>query len=207
MPILGCHFRQDTGVPVPEGNVVFDRIAVLPFQEVVPEDLLNGVVRCPLCGTVFSAAKAAGRPEIVVERLFLDELEKRKPKFNVISGEHVEGVYRQIVSTSLLKAPLKMILSDTGKALGAEGIVIGYVYRFRERKGEPFAAEKPASVAFEIHMMRVDDGVLVWKGTYDRMQRSMMEDLFQASSWKWITAEELAAEGMQQVLTTFPGLP
>jgi hypothetical protein len=206
-PVLGCHFRQDAGVPAPEGRIVFDRIAVLPFQEVLPDDLLTGIVRCPLCGTVISAAKADGRPEMVVERLFLGQMEKIKPKFSVISGEHVAGVYRQVVSTAPLKTPFQSILSSTGKELGAEGIVTGYVYRFRERKGEPFAVENPASVAFEIHLNRVEDGALVWKGTYDRTQRSLMEDLFQASSLKWITAEELADEGMRQILKTFPGLP
>jgi hypothetical protein len=187
--------------------VAFDRIAVLPFQEVLQDDLLTGVVRCPLCGTVFSAETADGRPEMVVARLFLEQLEKEKPKFSVISGEHVTGVYRQVVSTAPLKTPFPTILSSTGREVGAEGIVTGYVYRFRERKGEPFAVEKPASVAFEIHLTRVEDGALVWKGTYDQTQRSLMEDLFQASSLKWIRAEELAAEGMRQILKTFPGLP
>ena len=207
MPILGCHYYQDALIPAPEGRIVFDRIAVLPFQQVVPEDLLSGAVRCPLCGTIFSGAKAAGSPEMVVESLFLEQLEKRKPKFSVISGERVAGIHRQVVSTVSLKTPLQRILSDVGRELGAEGIVTGYVYRFREREGGPFAVNKPASVAFEIHLTRVEDGALVWKDAYDRTQRSLMEDLFQASSWKWITAEELAAEGMQQVLKTFPGLP
>ena len=207
MPILGCHYYQDAGIPAPEGRIVFDRIAVLPFQQVVPEDLFSGAVRCPLCGTIFSGAKTVGSPEMVVESLFLEQLEKRKPKFSVISGERVAGIHRQVVSTVSLKTPLQRILSDVGRELGAEGIVTGYVYRFREREGEPFAVNKPASVAFEIHLTRVEDGALVWKDAYDRTQRSLMEDLFQASSWKWITAEELAAEGMQQVLKTFPGLP
>jgi len=206
LPILGCHYRQDAGVPAPEGRIVFDRIAVLPFQQIVPEDLLDGVARCPLCGTIFGAAKAAGSPETLVEARFLEQLEKREPKFSFIAGERVAGVYRR-VSMASLKIPLRQILCDVGRELGAEGVVIGYVYRFRERKGEPFAVEKPASVAFEIHLIRVEDGVLVWREVFDRTQRSLMEDLLRASSWKWVTAEELAAGGLEQVLKTFPGLP
>jgi hypothetical protein len=206
MPLLGCHYRQDAGIPVPEGRIVFDRIAVLPFQQIVPEDLPSSAMRCPLCGMIFDAAKADGSPETVVEARFLEELEKSKPKFSVIAGDRVAGVYRR-VSTASLKAPLLQIVRDVGKELGAEGIVIGYVYRFRERKGEPFAAEKPASVAFEIHLIRVEDGVLVWREAFDRTQSSLMEDLLHVSSWKWVTAEELAAGGLEQVLKTFPGLP
>jgi len=179
---------------------------VLPFQQIVPEDLQSGAVRCPLCGMIFSAAKAVGSPETVVEARFLEQLEKSKPQFSVLAGERVAGIYRR-VSTASLKTPLLQIVRDVGKELGAEGIVIGYVYRFRERKGESFAAEKPASVAFEIHLIRVEDGVLVWRDAFDRTQSSLMEDLLHVSSLKWVTAEELAAEGMEQVLKTFPGLP
>lgn len=179
---------------------------MLPFQQIVPEDLLSGAVRCPLCGMIFSAAKAVGSPETVVEARFLEQLEKSKPKFSVIAGERVAGVYRR-VSTASLKTPLRQILRDVGSELGAEGIVIGYVYRFRERKGEPFAVEKPASVAFEIHLIRVEDGVLVWRDAFDRTQSSLMENLLQVSSWRWVTAEELAVGGLEQVLKTFPGLP
>ena len=205
LPILGCHNRQDAGIPAPEGRIVFDRIAVIPFQQIAPEEVQNGAVRCPLCGVIFSAAKAVGSPETVVEARFLEQLEKGKPKFSVIAGERVAGVFQR-VSTSSLKTQLQQILRDVGSELGAEGIVVGYVYRFRERKGEPFSVERPASVAFEIHLIRVEDGVLVWREAFDRTQSSMMEDLLQASSWKWVTAEELAVKGLEQILKTFPGL-
>jgi hypothetical protein len=208
---MGCHYRQDTGTPAQEGKVVFERIAVAPFQQIVPEGTESGGVRCPICGSVFTATKAAGRPEAVVEAHFLEQLQKSKPKLSIISGERVAGVYRQ-VSTSSLKTPLRQVLQDVGRELGAEGIVAGYVYRFRERKGESYTVERPASVAFEIHLLRVEDGVLVWRGAFDRTQSSLMEDLLQILSFyrekgRWVTAEELAEEGLEQVLKTFPGLP
>jgi len=104
------------------------------------------------------------------------------------------------------------VLRKVGSELGAEGVVSGTVYRFRERKGVAYAVDQPASVAFEIHLLRVSDGALVWKGSFDRTQTSLMEDLLQAPSFyrgggRWVTAEELAAEGMEQVLKTFPASP
>lgn len=208
LSILGCHYRQDAGLPAPEGVVVFDRIAVLPFEQIHPDDLNSGAVRCPLCGAIFSAEKAIGRPETVVETRFLEQLQKSKPKFSIIAGERVAGVYR-LVSAASLKAPLRQVLRDVGRELGADGIVTGYLYRFRERKGEPYAAEQPASVAFEIHLHRVADGVLVWRGSFDKTQGALMEDLLQIPSFyrekgRWVTAEELAEEGLEKVLKTFP---
>jgi hypothetical protein len=184
---------------------------VLPFEQILPDDLHSGTVRCSLCGAIFGAVKAVGRPETVVEARFLEQLQKSKPQFSIISGERVAGVYRR-VSAASLKTPLRQVLRDVGSELGAEGIVTGHVYRFRERKGEPYAAEQPASVAFEIHLLRVEDGVLVWRGSFDRTQSALMENLLQAPSFyrekgRWVTAEELAEEGLELMLKTFPGLP
>ncbi len=204
--MLGCHYRQDEAVPVSEGKIVFDRIAVLPFQQIVPEDPRGDAVRCPICGTIFSAERAVGSPEKVIEARFLEQLAKRKPNFSVLAGEKVAEVYRRVSAASLQTPPLQ-ILRDVGSELGADAVVIGYVYRFRERIGEAFSVEKPASVAFEIHLIRVEDGVTVWRDAFDRTQSSLMEDLLSATSWKWVTAEELAAGGLGQVLKTFPGLP
>lgn len=191
--------------------MVFDRIAVVPFEQIVPEESHSGTVRCALCGAIFGAAKAVGRPETVVEARFLEQLQKSKPNFTIISGEGVAGVYRRVSSASL-KIPLRQLLRDVGSELRVEGIVTGHVYRFRERKGGPYAAELPASVAFEIHLLRVEDGVLVWRGSFDRTQSALMENildapLFYREKGRWVTAEELVGEGLEQVLKTFPGLP
>jgi hypothetical protein len=209
--LAGCHHRQEAIAPAPEGRVVFERIAVVPFEQMVPEGVERGGVRCPLCGTVYTASRAVGRPETVVEDHFLRQLKDLKPKFSVFSGERVAAVYRN-VSASSLKAPLKQVLSEVGRELGAEAVVAGYVYRFRERVGEAYAVERPASVALELHLLRVEDGAVVWRGAFDRTQSSLMEDLLQVLSFyrekgRWVTAEELAEEGLEQILKTFPGLP
>lgn len=209
--VMGCHYRGDTSVSLPEGKIVFDSVAVVPFQQVAPEDAMSGAVRCPLCGIIANATRTPGNQEAIVETVFLEQLDKRRPKFTLIDRERVAGVSRRISADSLT-APLRQVLQDVGRELGAEGVVAGYVYRFRERKGVSYAVEQPASVAFEIHLLRVSDGVLVWRGTFDKEQSSLMEDLLQFASFyrgkgKWLTAEELTGEGIEQLLNTFPGLP
>jgi hypothetical protein len=208
--VMGCHYREDSAVSAPEGRVVFDRIAVVPFQQMVPDESMSGTVRCPLCGITVTASAAEGNPERVLETLFLEQLDKNKPKFSLIAGERVAGIFRRVSSDSL-KTPLRQVLRDVGNELGAEGVVAGYLYRFRERKGVAYTVEQPASVAFEIHLLRVSDGALIWRGTFDKTQSSLMEDLFQFSSFyrgkgRWVTAEELTEEGLEQILKTFPGM-
>jgi hypothetical protein len=208
---MGCHYRGDSGIPLPEGKIVFDSVAVAPFQQIAPEEAMSGAVRCPLCGMIINAKESPGSPEAIVETAFLDQLDKKRPKFTVIAGERVAGVFRRISADSLT-APLRQVLKDVGNELGAEGIVAGYVYRYRERKGVSYAVEQPAAVAFDIHLLRVSDGVLVWRGAFDKEQSSLMEDLLQFASFyrgkgKWLTAQELTEDGIDQLLNTFPGLP
>jgi hypothetical protein len=209
--VIGCHYREDSGVPLQEGKIVFDRIVVAPFQQVAPEGSLGVAFRCPLCGMIFNAAGSPGNPEKILETLFIEQLDKKRPKGPVITGERVAGVFRRISADSLTIS-LREVLREMGNELGAEGVVAGYVYRYRERKGVSYTVEQPASVAFEIHLLRVSDGALVWRGSFDKTQSSLMENLLQFASFfrgkgKWVTAEELTGEGVEQVLKTFPGLP
>src|SRR5512137_351181 len=53
LSFLGCHHRPDAGMSAPGGTVVFDRIVVVPFEQILPEDLFSGTVRCSLCGAIF----------------------------------------------------------------------------------------------------------------------------------------------------------
>ncbi|HBB15781.1 MAG TPA: hypothetical protein DCZ97_01840 [Syntrophus sp. (in: bacteria)] len=208
--VVGCHYRGEAVVSDSEKNPVFDRIAVVPFQQIAPEDREGGAVRCPLCGITINAVGTPGNPEKILETLFLEELNKNKPKFHLLDRERVAAVFRR-VSANSLKSPLNQVLRDVGGELGAEGVVVGYVYRFRERKGVAYSVEHPAAVTFEIHLLRVSDGALVWRGFFDKTQSSLMEDLFQISSFfrgegRWVTAKELMGEGLEATLKTFPGL-
>ena len=208
---MGCHYRGEAVAGEPEQHLAIDRIAVVPFQQIAPEGGEGGAVRCPLCGITIDAAGAPGHPEKILEALFLEELNRQKPKFQLLEGERVAAVFRRISAVSLKTNPIQ-VLRDVGSELGAEGVVAGYVYRFRERKGVAYSVEAPASVTFEVHLMRVSDGALVWRGFFAKTQGPLMEDLFQISSFvrakgRWVTAKELMGEGIEAVLKTFPGLP
>lgn len=73
------------------------------------------------------------------------------------------------------------------------------IYRFQERKGGNFAADKPASVAFHMHLMK--DGVLGRVFVYSEEQKALTQNLFTIGKYlqrggKWVTADELAEEGI-----------
>jgi hypothetical protein len=185
------------------------RVAVISFQPLISAEERGNTVICPLCGIGYSSGKILKGSEKIVEEIFIDKLHKSR-EVELIPSDKVQGVYKRIASESL-KEPLLNILRKVGKELGADVLVVGYVYRYTEREGYNYSAKHPASVFFEIHLIKTIDGSIIWRGFFDKMQKSLMEDVFQISSFvkgggKWMTARQLTEQGMNKIFETFPGL-
>jgi hypothetical protein len=207
--IFGCQAMQGISTSeLPGQQIALSRLAVLPFQDLTPDDPAARMVSCPLCGGIFHTEKLASSAEKVVEDLVLASLREYK-QFTVVDPALTADVYRRIAASGPATQP--EILQKTGKELNVDAILVGYVFRYRERKGYPYSVEKPASVAFDLHLLRVNDGLIVWRGSFDKTQSSLMEDVFQFSSFfsrggKWVTVKELSADGLTAILETFPGI-
>ena len=188
-------------------GLVIKRIAVIAFQPLLPEEGSTMVV-CPLCSGGYSSGKIEKGAEKIVQEGFVDKLRDFK-EVQIIPLEKVTAVYNRVAAEAL-KKPLLAVLKKVGAELKADAIAVGYVYRFTERVGYDFSAEHPASVAFEIHLLNVKDGSTIWRGVFDKTQKSLMENVFQASSFfkgggKWLTASQLAKQGIDEIFKTFPG--
>jgi hypothetical protein len=67
----------------------------------------------------------------------------------------------------------------------------------------------PASVAFDLHLIDVDSGEIIWTGNFDQTQRPLSENILELGSFfkrgaSWVTAEELAKGGLEDILRRFP---
>jgi len=192
---------------LPQQDVVFDTVAVVPFQKVHSGDRQVTTVRCPLSGVVMSACESSPDAGKNVEKIFTERFFACGQPV-ILPSQRVGGVYKRIVSDSFTTSPLET-LQQAGKELGVDAVVAGYVFCFRERKGYTYSIESPATVAFSVHLVRVSDGTLMWSGIYDRTQKSLTENVLDISSFirmggKWVTAEELAVEGVDEILDVFP---
>ena len=101
------------------------------------------------------------------------------------------------------------IYVQIGKALSADGVLGGHVYRWRERQGTDYAASRPASVAFDLYLMSAGDGMILWKARFDKTQISLSENLldlqtFLKAKGRWMTADELAEIGLTDFVETLP---
>jgi hypothetical protein len=209
--LCGCQGASGVSTSLlQEKGAIFKRIAILPFQNLSTEEAARNAVAVTMPASALKTKNEPKTPERIIEDLFWDGLAASK-KFDLVSPDRAGGILEQVTNTSF-KTTLAEAVQKVGAELEADGVVVAYVYRFRERRGYDYAAEKPASVFFEIQLFRSRDGSIVWKGIFDMTQTSLMENMFRASylvkdRGRWITAKELAKEGMEDTLKKFPGLP
>jgi len=208
MPVLmGCASSTPVRPETAKEPAVPKKIAVIAFEKLASDDG-SRVARCPVGGTVFNTCALPQNAEGLVQEYFLHRLEK-SGKFAVIPPYQSDSVYRK-VKIDNEKASATQQLQMVGKALEVDAVVIGYVSCFRERVGYAYSAERPASVTFGIYMIQSSDGDLVWGRIYDKTQQSFSENVLQSSTFfsrglKWVTAAELAEDGVEEILKTFPG--
>jgi len=90
------------------------------------------------------------------------------------------------------------------KRLKADAALIGQVLLYQERVGNRMGASPPAAVGFEVKVVAAD-GQVLWVGNYFERQRPMTEDLMGfIRRWTFVTAEELARYGVDEVMKQFP---
>ncbi len=193
---------------VPPEPFRFRRILVMPFQDMSRVYGENVTVQCRICGNIFTTGSVeAGAEKVLTERM-ISMLKNRFP-FDLVPQEQAEGVQSEILSSEKFELSEPALLARTGSGVDADAVFSGKIYRYIAREGTRFSVNSAASVAFEVDLIRVSDGKTVWSGKFDETQRSLFENLFQFSDFwkrrgKWVTAEDLAAEGLEKIFETFP---
>ena len=82
------------------------------------------------------------------------------------------------------------------------------IYRFQEREGGNFSVVRPASVGFHVHLYEGDKISDVF--VFDETQQALSENIFRFFTFlrrgaKWITAGELAREGIHKAIDALAG--
>jgi len=182
-------------------------LAILPFFIERGEDPGRGAI-CPICKRVYSRGEILPGSKNTLTRLLQQKMEAIET-FKVLPIEKMEEALshwdKKQFEEKLIPSSLQL-----GKKLNVDFIIVGFLFRFEERIGSPIGVEKPASAGFDIHLFRLRDGIEVWQGKFDETQRPLSENLFKIGSFfrrkaSWLTAEELASVGMDEMLKRLPG--
>jgi hypothetical protein len=184
-----------------------EKILILPFKDMasVFGESANG--RCPVCGKVFTTGEVAeSAAGMLTEHSFI--LLKGRKGIQLIPSSQAQGVMSGLLAGSNKTLQERNLQLEIGRALNADAVFAGYIYRFKERVGGEYSVDLAASVAFDIHLIRVEDGRVLWSAHFDETQQVLSDDLFQLGLFlrrkaKWITAKEMAISGLEDMLKDF----
>jgi len=105
------------------------------------------------------------------------------------------------------QAALKDYIALADK-MRAKYLMLPVLYGFAERKGSALSASRPAQVGFHLHIYNVKDGKEIWGGDFHEKQQPLSENILELENFirrggKWLTADELAREGISRLLDRF----
>ncbi len=207
--LIGCSTKSPPPPPEPPSEPLHIKtLVILPFQNMVDTYGVNVTIQDRLSGNVYTTGHVeTGADQKITAQA--TSLLKGRRGLTLIPESLAEGAVSSILSAEKAEIPERELLAKVGASVGADAVLAGKIYRFQERDGTGFSVNTPASVAFELDLVLVSDARVVWYGHFDETQQSLFEDLFQWNTfWKrkamWITAEQLALEGLNSVFETFP---
>ncbi|MES0363398.1 MAG: hypothetical protein ABUK14_05555 [Desulfobacteria bacterium] len=205
--LVACASRGQTPVTESPRALNIRTVLVVPFNSATERYEIGATVRCSMCGAVFVAGPVTPGSEKYMTQQIMTFL-KAKTTYTLIPPGEGEGARSKILSESIRLSDRDLLL-EMGRKLKADAVLSGTIYRFRQRVGTGFSVDTPASVAFDLHLVRVADGHLIWVGHSDETQQPLSDNLFKLSRFvegggAWLTAEELARFGLNRSMATFP---
>jgi hypothetical protein len=182
-------------------------ILVIGFRPVILPDERPGMVRNPLTDAIRYAEPIR---QDVADKLtygLFDHL-TRSGGFHFISPRDARSQSSTIDSPSRIRGDVNLYLR-IAESLSADAFLAGYIWRWKDRKGAELAVEIPASVDFDLYLIRMDNKAIVWKYEFDKTQQSLAENLldlktFLRAKGRWLSALELAELGLEKIVEAFP---
>ncbi|HIJ57125.1 MAG TPA: hypothetical protein HPQ03_13525 [Deltaproteobacteria bacterium] len=206
--VFGCKSKVVSPEKTAE-SYHFKRVAIVPFQNMTEKYGEKVTIRGGISGRFYTTDKVAEGADYLLTGRMTTYIQGRK-NLELIPVSQTEGAFSGVLSKEGGKelSELEMIVR-VGQELGAEAVVVGKIYRFIDRDGTDYSVRSSASVAFDVFLIRVEDGRVIWSGRFDESQRSLTENLFDIGTFmkrrgRWVTAEEMAIDGLNDLLETFP---
>jgi len=195
--------QQETG---PSWDSV-ESIGVMPFVKGKYGSEISESLNCTVC-LLLNDPKDLVQDSDLILTLYTQKALQKRLREKVIALEESKDFYERIPRDESKDSP-RSLAQRLGKALNADLMILGNVWKYRERIGGSQGISEPASVSFAIYMIDVPSGKLIWKGVFSETQRSLAENTLRARTFfergsKWLSADELAAFGVNEIFQKFP---
>jgi len=183
--------------PLPKLN----RIAILPMDRASAK--VSERPACNLSDSVIDTSNVPPQPAQTLTRILFDRY-SNDSRFLVVPEGRCMGFLNNFLASNISQSQVSLIRSF-GKQLGVDAVLYGKLYRYRERIGNNYSVQRPASVGFDLNLIRTRDGAILWRYNFDKTQQALTENLFdfgfyRSEGMRWLTADELARYGMEKAL-------
>lgn len=137
--------------------------------------------------------------------LLKEKLNHLPYEFRFLSLNEFNNLLAEILSSG--DTSHSKIVQVLTERTGTDALLYGKIYRYKEREGTGFAVNEPASVAFGLVLYEGKTGKTLWAELFDETQKPLSENILNIRLYKkikWLTAKELASNGLDHLLKTFP---
>jgi hypothetical protein len=204
---LGC---AATKGPVQKTPVLsnYHWVVLLPFANAAELYGEGQQVRNPLTGQVFTTGVVPKEATGVLTRILLDQL-GAKSSAHLIPPEESVGERAALISDSM-DANERRLVAALGRRLGADAVLVGTLYRYRERVGLTYSADTPAAVTFDLLLLESASGRVVWSRSFDEEQQPLSDNLLKIGTFikdkgRWLTAAQLGARALNEMTSDLTG--
>ena len=207
--VLGACATQGGPVIRPQGDLTkIEKVAVLPYKNMTAVYGEGATVRSPITGRVFVTGPVANRADQFLTERVVSRV-RQDIAFKTVPARNANNILNAVADGKGRAWNRRMQLAETGRQLGADAIMAGHVYRFRERVGTNFAAYPPASVSFDLYIIDCRQGSVVWYAFYNYTQQALSDNSggmgnFIRRRGRWVTAEELATFAIEDMFADLP---
>jgi len=206
--LVGCSGSKKQARPrslaVPIHKVVF--VGIIPALD---RDSSARMIMDPLGGAVFAAEPVPPGANAVLSGLIIEKLNEANRYSLIIPTPEQMRDKDFSTSYSSHETNVRNSLVKFGKELKVDAVMVGWLYRWNDRKGSEFATQSAASLAFDLHLVSTANGSVLWREKFDKTQRSLSENIldlrtFVKSRGTWLNIEDLAEIGVSDVLSELP---
>lgn len=205
--VNGCMGEQGKGLEISGPPIEAGKIVFLGFKPALSPGQEPALFENPMTGaTVRSEPVNQSIADIMSDKIYTLLIETKDYEF--INLREIKSLTDPALYNESSGDSIK-IIQTIGNAVSADVVLTGYIYRMHEREGSEYTAGSPASVAFDLYLINVKDGSFLWKGRFDKTQKTLSENLLEIKSFlkfkgKWVDSKTLAEIGLNELIESMP---
>jgi hypothetical protein len=184
-----------------------DKVGLMPFFTGRHPSNVRETLNCNLCRLAFDPDNVAAGADSTLTRFAHEAMYQRYGE-RVIPLDRTLGAYANTPKDDDRDTPLSLTMR-VGQAIGVNHMLLGTVWRYRDKTGSGSASNHPASVAFDLYLVEVRTGETLWMGNFDETQKALSENILDLNVFlrrgsKWLSANELGRYGVQEIVKQMP---